>query len=158
PDVYQGTPTTMAALLAWVPKAAGFAALLRVLGFILPAGMTARDTIGTALSDQAPVLFWFLAVITMSWGNLLALLQDNLKRILAYSSVAHAGYMLIAVAAAPYLRQAPGGADGLVALLYYLVAYGIMTVGAFAVLVYVDSPERPVQTVDDLAGLSRSHP
>ena len=158
PDVYQGTPTVNAALLAWVPKAAGFVALLRVLGFVLPATVNPREAIGTGLSDQAPILFWFLAVITMTWGNLLALLQDNLKRLLAYSSVAHAGYMLIALATAPYLRQDPGGADGVEALLYYLVAYGVMTVGAFAVLAYLSTPERPVDTTDDLAGLSRSHP
>ncbi len=158
PDVYQGTPTVMAGLLAWVPKVAGFAALVRVLGFVLPQGVVARDSIGTGLSDQAPVLFWFLAALTMTWGNLLALLQDNLKRLFAYSSVAHAGYMLIALAAAPYLRQEPGGADGIEALFYYLIAYGAMTVGVFAVLAYLATPERRVETVDELAGLSRSHP
>ena len=66
----------------------------------------------------------------MFLGNLLALLQDNVKRLLAYSSVAHAGYMLIALAAAPYLRHDPNAADGVEALLYYLVSYGVMTIGA----------------------------
>jgi NADH-quinone oxidoreductase subunit N len=154
PDVFQGTPTINAALLAWAPKVVGFVALLRVLGFVLPATVAPPDAIGTGLSDQVPILFWFMALITMTWGNLLALLQDNLKRLLAYSSVAHAGYMLIALAAAPY--QDSG--DGVEALLYYLVAYGVMTVGAFAVLAYLTTPERPVDTTDDLAGLSRSHP
>jgi NADH-quinone oxidoreductase subunit N len=84
--------------------------------------------------------------------------QDNLKRLLAYSSVAHAGYMLITLATAPYLREGPAGPDGVEALLYYLAAYGAMTVGAFAVLAYLSTPERPVETTDDLAGLSRSHP
>jgi NADH-quinone oxidoreductase subunit N len=163
PDVYQGAPTVAAALLAWVPKVVGFVALLRVLGFVLPwdvqaAGAVQPRMIGIGLSEQVPILFWFLAVITMTWGNLLALLQDNLKRLFAYSSIAHAGYMLIALAAAPYLRQEPGGADGVEALLYYLVAYGVMTVGAFAAFAYLSTPERPVETVDDLAGLSRSHP
>ncbi len=155
PDVYQGAPTVGAALLAWVPKIAGFVALLRLLGYVLPVGVQPRDLVGTALSEQVPILFWLLAVITMTWGNLLALLQDNLKRLFAYSSVAHAGYMLITLATAPYLRQNAGGVE---ALLYYLVAYGVMTVGAFAVLAYVSTPERPVETTDDLAGLSRSHP
>lgn len=159
PDVFQGAPTVGAALLAWVPKVAGFVALVRVLGFVLPPTVAARGgAIGAGLSDQAPILFWFLAVVTMTWGNLLALLQDNLKRLLAYSSVAHAGYMLITLATAPYLRQDPGGVDGIEALLYYLVAYGVMTVGAFAVLAYLSTAERPVETIDDLAGLSRSHP
>jgi NADH-quinone oxidoreductase subunit N len=163
PDVYEGTPTVVAALLAYVPKVAGFVALLRVLGFVLPAGSEPQLLIGMGLSDQVPILLWFLAAVTMFVGNVLGLLQDNLKRLLAYSSVAHAGYMLIALAVAPYLRWAAGGAaasgpDGLEALLFYLVAYGLMTVGAFGVIAYLSTPERPVETVDDLAGLSRSHP
>jgi NADH-quinone oxidoreductase subunit N len=161
PDVYEGTATPMAALLAFVPKVAGFAALLRLLGFVLPAdplGGAGLRAAATALSDQGPVLLWFLAALTMTIGNVLALLQDNLKRLLAYSSVAHAGYMLIALAAAPFLQaETYTGPDGIAALLYYLVAYGAMTIGAFAVIAYLDSPERPVETVDDLSGLSRSH-
>jgi NADH-quinone oxidoreductase subunit N len=103
------------------------------------------------------MLLYFLAVATMTLGNLLALLQDNLKRILAYSSVAHAGYMLIGLSAAPDLlaQQVVGGID---AVLFYLVAYGAMTIGAFAVIEYVSTPSRPVETVDDLAGLSQSNP
>src|SRR5262249_43562369 len=96
----------------------------------------------------------------MFLGNLFALLQDNVKRLLAYSSVAHAGYMLIALAVAPFLRleTAADGPDGVEALLFYLVAYGAMTVGAFAVVSYLSTPQRPVETVDDLAGLSGTHP
>src|SRR6202040_1568287 len=157
--VYQGAPTVGAALLAFLPKVAGFVALLRVLGFVMPEGVPARGgLIGMGLSDQVPVLFWFLAVITMFLGNILALWQDNIKRLLAYSSVAHAGYMMIALASAPYLAGISNGPDGVEALLYYLVAYGVMTIGAFAVISYLSSPERPLENVDDLAGLSRSHP
>jgi NADH-quinone oxidoreductase subunit N len=94
----------------------------------------------------------------MTLGNVLALLQDNLKRLLAYSSVAHAGYMLIGLAAAPYLAQREATAGGVDAVLFYVVAYGAMTVGAFAVVSYLSTPARPVEEVDDLAGLSRSHP
>src|SRR5438445_531940 len=102
----------------------------------------------------------------MTLGNLLGLLQDNLKRLLAYSSVAHAGYMLIGLAVAPQLHQGGGIAGvhreeiagGVDAVLFYLVAYGAMTIGAFAVLSYLSTPRRPVENVDDLAGLSRSHP
>ena len=158
PDVYQGTSTVVAALLALIPKIAGFAALLRLLGFILPADVVAGDQpLGTMLSPEVPILLWFLAAVTMFLGNLFALQQDNLKRLLAYSSVAHAGYMLVALASAPYLA---GGSstNGLEALLFYLVAYGAMTVGAFAVIAYLHTPETPVENVDDLAGLSRSHP
>jgi NADH-quinone oxidoreductase subunit N len=158
PDVYQGTSTSGAALLAYIPKIAGFAALLRVLGFVIPDGVVVvrGRLLGMALSDQVPILLWFLAVVSMSLGNLLALLQDNLKRLLAYSSVAHAGYMLVALASAPYLAGQNNG--GVIALLYYLIAYGAMTVGLFAVIVMLHTPERPIETVDDLAGLSRSHP
>jgi NADH-quinone oxidoreductase subunit N len=163
PDVYQGTTTGAAAFLAFVPKVAGFAALLRVLGFV-PAALAAgtgdapRD-VGLALGEQVPWLFWIMAAVTMSLGNLLALLQNNVKRILAYSSVAHAGYMLIGLAAAPRLGDAAGGSvGGVEAVLFYLVAYGAMTVGAFAVLHYLSTPERPVETVDDLAGVARSRP
>ena len=159
PDVYQGTATPAAALLAFVPKVAGFIALLRVLGFI---GIDPR-TSGLTLGSETPVFLWILAAFTMSLGNVLALLQTNLKRLLAYSSVAHAGYMLVALAAASHLPASDkmaglGGLGGVPAVLFYLIAYGGMTVGAFAVLAYLSTPERPVENEDDLAGLSRSHP
>jgi NADH-quinone oxidoreductase subunit N len=157
PDVFQGTSTSGAALLAYIPKIAGFAALLRVLGFVIPAGVEHHRPAGLALSEQVPVLFWFLALLSMTLGNFLGLLQDNLKRLLAYSSVAHAGYMLVALASAPYLAG-PGSNAGISALLFYLVAYGAMTVGVFVVVAMLHRPERPVETVDDLAGLSTSHP
>jgi NADH-quinone oxidoreductase subunit N len=174
PDVYQGAPTSGAALLAFVPKAAGFVALLRVLGFVMPAAVLEPDVaqgqlwLGRAVSAQAPILLWILAAVSMFMGNLLALLQNNLKRLLAYSSVAHAGYMLIGLAVAPYLisdayfapAREPSAAltGGVETTLFYLAAYGAMTVGAFAVLAYLSTPQRPVETMDDLAGLGRSHP
>jgi NADH-quinone oxidoreductase subunit N len=157
PDVYQGTATPAAALLAFVPKVAGFVALLRVLGFV---GIDPAVS-GMTCGRETPVFLWILAAFTMSLGNVLALLQTNLKRLLAYSSVAHAGYMLVGLAAAHYVNTsegATGGIGGVPAVLFYLVAYGSMTVGAFAVLAYLSTPERPVENEDDLAGLSRSHP
>jgi NADH-quinone oxidoreductase subunit N len=168
PDVYQGTTPAAAALLAFVPKVAGFTALVRVLGFVLPgfvlpqAGpgvIESHPTATSPLGDQVPFLFWIVAAVTMTLGNVLALLQDNLKRLLAYSSVAHAGYMLIGLAVAPRLTTdsaAPLG--GVEAILFYLVAYGAMTIGAFAILSALSTPGRPVETVDDVAGLGRSHP
>jgi NADH-quinone oxidoreductase subunit N len=156
PDVYQGAPTGAAAFLAFLPKVAGFAALLRVLGLV-----SAGQTPGAPLGEQVPILFWILAAVTMTLGNVLALLQTNLKRLLAYSSVAHAGYMLIGIAVAyppgspTRAGTIPGGVD---AVVFYLVAYAAMTLGAFAVLEYLSTPARPVETEDDLAGLSGSHP
>src|SRR5262249_25333941 len=125
PDVYQGTSPGAAALLALVPKVAGFVALLRVLGFVVPDGVAAAVP-GMALSQQVPVLLWFLAVITMTVGNVLGLLQDNLRRLMAYSSVANAGYLLVALASAPYLHGGDATSGGVTALLYYLVAYAAM--------------------------------
>jgi NADH-quinone oxidoreductase subunit N len=165
PDVYQGAPTAVAALLAFVPKVAGFAALFRVLGFVIPREVLAGqpELVGRVLGNQVPILFWILAAVSMFIGNLLGLLQTNIKRLLAYSSVAHAGYMLIGLAVAPYLAAdiRSGSAavtGGVESVLFYLVAYGAMTLGAFAVLAYLSTPQRPVETLDDLAGVSRSHP
>jgi NADH-quinone oxidoreductase subunit N len=163
PDVYQGTSTGNAALLAFIPKVAGFAALARVLGF-LPytyEGQTLAEggAGGLMLGEQVPVLLWIVSAVTMTLGNILAILQDNIKRLLAYSSIAHAGYMLIGLAVAPRLVTASSfGIGGVEAVLFYLVAYGGMTVGVFAVLSYLSTRERTVETVDDLAGLARSHP
>jgi NADH-quinone oxidoreductase subunit N len=160
PDVYQGTTTGLAALLAFLPKMAGFAGLIRVLGFVPSALAGAESGPGSVvLADHLPVLLWIIAAVTMSLGNLLALLQDNVKRLLAYSSVAHAGYMLIGLTVAPWLANAPGGkVGGVEAVLFYLVAYGAMTVGAFAILHHLNVTERPIETVDDLAGVGRSNP
>ena len=91
-----------------------------------------------------------VAAGSMTVGNVLALLQNNLKRMLAYSGVAHAGYLAMGLAA--------GTGTGVEALLFYLVAYGLMTVGAFAVLAAVDTDARPVETIDDLAGLAQDRP
>jgi NADH-quinone oxidoreductase subunit N len=156
PDVYQGTANVTAALLAYVPKVAGVVALLRILGYVWPSEHGA-PLIGTALSDQVPLVFWILAVMTMFIGNLLALRQEHVRRIMAYSSVANAGYILVALSSAPYLRS-ESGPNGVESALYYLVAYGAMTVGVFAILAYLDSDERRIDTLDDLAGLSKEHP
>ncbi|MFN4261368.1 MAG: NADH-quinone oxidoreductase subunit N [Gemmataceae bacterium] len=158
PDVYQGAATPAVAFLAFVPKAAGVVALIRVLGFLWSDGGGAVAHV--ALGQQIPILLWVLAAMTMTLGNVLALLQDNLKRLLAYSSVAHAGYMLVGLAVAPDLLLRTGATQmtGVEAVVFYLAAYGAMTIGVFAVIDYLDQPERPVRNVDDLAGLSGSYP
>jgi NADH-quinone oxidoreductase subunit N len=155
PDVYQGASTPAVALLAFIPKVAGFVALVRVLGIVW-AG-TAEPHL--AFGERMPGPLCFLAAATMSWGNVMALLQSNIKRLLAYSSMAHSGYMLIGLAAAHYI-QASGSElpAGVQAVLFYLAAYGAMTIGAFGILAYLSTPERPVEMEDDLSGLSRSHP
>jgi NADH-quinone oxidoreductase subunit N len=160
PDVYQGVANVNAALLAFIPKIAGLVALLRILGFVLPEiNIAPARTIGVGLEAQhTPLLLWILSAITMSIGNLLALRQEHVRRILAYSSIAHAGYMLVALSAAPYLRRVPDCPDGVEAVLYYLVAYGVTTIGAFAILAHLDSENRRIDTLDDIAGLSTEHP
>ena len=162
PDVYQGSPTVIAALLAWVPKGIGFVAILRTLTAVLP-----TDSPDLNLTRQAVVLSWIIAAVTMTLGNTVALAQTNLKRLFAYSSIAHAGYLMIGVTVA--FRNgdiatrvlAPGVTPselGSEAVLFYLVSYALMTLGAFAVIIGLSTPERPVETVDDLAGLAKTHP
>jgi NADH-quinone oxidoreductase subunit N len=156
PDVYEGGPAGVVAQLAFLPKVAGFVALARVLGLV---GADVRSLPFDA-NTQLPLLLWLVALLTMTLGNALALVQDNVRRMLAYSSVAHGGYMLMGVVIAGSLPDAKARPDvgGIDALFVYLVAYGLMTVGAFAVILFLSTPERPVESIDDLAGLGRSHP
>jgi len=145
PDVYQGSPTAATAYFATVVKAAAFAALLRVLFVALPemrVGIEGFEGAGW-LS-----LMKVVAVLTMTTANLVALVQTNVKRILAYSSIAHAGYLVIGL-----LTEA----DGAAAILFYLAAYSFMTTGAFALVAYFERDDRGA-SLDDYAGLGRRHP
>jgi NADH-quinone oxidoreductase subunit N len=155
PDVYQGTTPMLAGLLAFAPKAAGFIALLRV------ATLTVSLDVVHKAFDHGAWLAILIAMITMTGGNVLALLQDNVRRLLAYSSIAHAGYLMIAVAVGfwdGFLAFSGAPFAGNQAVLFYLVAYGLATIGAFGVLVYLSRTARPVDYVDDLAGLGWTHP
>ena len=156
PDVYEGGPTGVVAQIAFWPKVAGLAALIRLLGLVSPDPLHAPFGPAT----QVPLLLWILAVLTMTFGNVLALLQDNVRRMLAYSGVAHGGYLLIGIVSASALSDAKTAPSvgGVEAILVYLAAYGAMTVGAFAVLQYLSAPEQPVESIDDLAGLGTSKP
>jgi NADH-quinone oxidoreductase subunit N len=98
-----------------------------------------------------------MAALTMTVGNVLALLQKNVKRLLAYSSIAHTGYMLIALLVGPVAGEGPMK-DGVAALLFYVAVYGAMNLGAFAVLAAFKTGERPVETLDDLSGLASRAP
>jgi NADH-quinone oxidoreductase subunit N len=152
PDVYQGTHPVCAALLAVVPKLAGFTALFLILTTTL--GVGAADFWHPLVRQAMTALCWLLALVSMTIGNLLALLQNDLKRLLAYSGVAHAGYLLVGVGAG--LAEPQSG--GLEAVFFYLLIYAAMTLGAFAVIGYVARGPRPVETVEDLSGLWRSSP
>jgi NADH-quinone oxidoreductase subunit N len=154
PDVYQGSPTVIAALLSWIPKAVGFFAILRTITAVVAAGGESSP-----LGHRAVLLAWLIAVATMTLGNTVALAQENLKRLLAYSSIAHAGYLMIGVAVAFHNGAKSGGVYfGAEGILFYLTAYAMMTLGAFGVIILLSTPERPVETVDDFAGLARTHP
>jgi NADH-quinone oxidoreductase subunit N len=139
PDVYQGAPTSVTALIATGSKAAGFAALLRLL----------LSAVKGAQPDMNG-LMWGLAVVTMTLGNVAAIAQSNLKRMLAYSSVAHVGYMMVGIVA--------GGAAGAGAILYYLFAYTFTTIGTFGVLTLCERAGEESVEMDDYAGLGRRHP
>ncbi len=147
PDIYEGAPTPVAALLAVGSKGAAFAVLTRF--FILGLGL--RDFAEPVLDWR--VLLAIIAVATMFVGNLLALLQTNLKRLLGYSSVAHAGYMLAAVAC-NYCDARGAQTPGVEALLVYLAAYLFMTTGAFAVVVWYQRSSGS-ERIADYAGLAR---
>jgi NADH-quinone oxidoreductase subunit N len=149
PDVYQGTTAPNAAILAVIPKIAGVVALVRIVSLAMP-----------GVEHVAWRLALIVAVATMTLGNTLALWQDNLRRLLAYSSIAHGGYLLIGLAAA-FAAGSPQrglGTDGSHAALLYLAVYSLATIGAFAVLDYLGTPERPLNGVDELAGLGRTQP
>jgi NADH-quinone oxidoreductase subunit N len=150
PDVFQGAPISAAAMLAYVPKLAGFVALYRVLGFSVAAGDA-----GWTLAGVSVPLLWWLAVLTMFVGNLLALLQTDIRRLLAYSSVSHAGYMLVGFVVGANPVSSPNGIE---ALFFYIAVYGVMTLGAFAALAALRQGEKRVGSFDDLAGLSRVRP
>ena len=139
PDAYEGAPTTATAFMSAGAKAAGFAGLLRVLYIALP-GVT---------PDWTQVLT-VLCMLTMTVGNVVAILQSNLKRMLAYSSIAHAGYVLLGLIA--------GGTAGASAMLYYLAVYSIMNLGAFGVVSLLGRGADERVRVQDLAGAGFKHP
>ncbi len=136
PDVYEGAPAPVVGLMSTGPKAAAFAVLLRIM-----------------FEANAPGRFWLIwvsAVLSMTLGNVGALVQDNVKRLLAYSSIAHAGYLLVAFAAQPEI--------GTAAAMFYAASYAAMNVGAFAVVSHIASYGEKYVTLEDYAGLGRRSP
>jgi NADH-quinone oxidoreductase subunit N len=136
PDVYEGSPAPVVALMSTAPKAAAFAVLLRVL-----------------FATGAPGWFWMVwisAALSMTLGNIGALVQQNIKRLLAYSSIAHAGYLLVAFAAAKQV--------GISAAIFYAASYAAMNVGAFAVVSHFAAGGEKYVTLDDYSGLGRRSP
>lgn len=139
PDVYQGAPAPVTAFMSAGPKAAAFAVLLRVY-----------STAFADVSESWVPIIWISALMTMIVGNFAALAQSNIKRMLAYSSIAHAGYVMVAVAAHSEI--------GTAAAMFYLAAYAFMNVGAFAVVTYFARQGERYVRIDDLAGFAKLQP
>jgi len=148
PDVYEGAPTPVTALFSAGPKAAAFALLLRIFATV------------PAATHFWFWAFWILAVLTMFAGNLGALVQTNIKRLLAYSSIAHAGYILVAFAAVT--SMAKGGsaeaAAAYAAVLFYLLSYALVKLGAFTIVSQLGGTGEKNLSLDDYAGLSQRQP
>jgi len=139
PDVYEGSPTTVTAFMAVGTKAASFAAFLRVFFYTLE-----------PLKGQWVPVLWLLAAVTIIFGNTVAIYQKNIKRMLAYSAIAHAGYILVAMVA--------GNDLGSSSILYYLLVYSLMNLGAFGVVIIVEKKEEENLTISDYRGLAYKHP
>ncbi len=139
PDVYEGAPTSVTVFMATGVKAAAFGAFLRVF-------YTAFYPVITEWSS----VLWFMAVLTMCVGNITALVQDNMKRLLAYSSIAHAGYILVAFVTGDRLLSS--------SVLYYLLAYTFMNLGAFSVVILLGRKGEEHEDIDSYAGLAGRHP
>lgn len=143
PDVYQGAPTSVTAFMAVASKAASFGAFLRV--FI--------EGLGGLKADWSAI-FLLLCIATLLIGNIVALVQTNVKRMLAYSSIAHAGYALIGVVAAGRME----GSSGIASVLLYLALYTFMTFGAFAIVAMLRKGSIEGEEIEDFTGLSKRHP
>ncbi len=139
PDVYEGAPTSITAFMSVGPKAAGFAVLGRVLFDAFP-----------AMQGQWASILIPMAVLTMAAGSIIALAQTNIKRMLAYSSIAHAGYMLLGIIA--------GTHEGLTSMVNYLMIYLFMNIGAFAIVIMLRREGFQGEDLEDYMGLSKSHP
>lgn len=144
PDVYQGAPTPITAFMATAVKTVSFAAFIRVLA--------TKTLVG---SESLFLVLQWLAVLTMTVGNVAALLQTNFKRTLAYSSISHSGYILVGAITAGISDNSAFGASGVV---FYLLAYTLMTLGAFAVVSLIEKNENSSVQTEDLAGFAKRQP
>jgi NADH-quinone oxidoreductase subunit N len=147
PDVYQGAPTAMTLLIGAAPKFAAFAIVIRLL---------VSGLIGVAADWQQMLII--LAVLSLAVGNLIALMQTNVKRMLAYSTIAHMGFMLMGIASGLEGSENVGAVDAYAASLFYVVTYVITTLGSFGVLMLASSRGFECESLDDLKGLSQRHP
>jgi NADH-quinone oxidoreductase subunit N len=161
PDVYEGAPTPVTAFMAAGPKAAGFAAFMRVFLFAFPlVAATAQSGPATGAQLHSAWLdsLWLLAILTMSVGNVVALVQTNVKRMLAYSSIAHAGYALVGFVAAGAAPDPARRDDAVAAVVFYLLVYAVMNLGAFAVVTLIARSGDRRTDVEDYRGIGFQSP
>jgi NADH-quinone oxidoreductase subunit N len=144
PDVYQGSPSPVSAFMSVGAKAAGFAALVRVFSMIFP-----------SLAAELTLVLWGLSALTMLVGNVVAIAQTNLKRMLAYSSIAHAGYLLMAFV--PF-GNTTARANSIASVLFYLMVYAVASMGAWSVLISMEGEKSKGNEINDLAGLGKRSP
>jgi len=157
PDAYEGAPTTVTGFMAVAVKTAAFGALIRLAVVTFPASNPAIPHGFFGDLGFAGWALWVLSAASMIFGNWFAISQRNVKRMLAYSSIAHSGYILMGLAAAGGGHGIAGG-EVYAAILYYLLSYTLMTSGAFAMLVYASSGGKDVESIDDLRGLAWKKP
>ncbi|HEX7723304.1 MAG TPA: NADH-quinone oxidoreductase subunit N, partial [Pyrinomonadaceae bacterium] len=157
PDVYEGAPTPVTAFMAAGPKAAGFASFMRVFVFGFPIATAVLSAGGYAHKAWVGTLA-IMAVLTMTVGNVVAIAQNNVKRMLAYSSIAHAGYALVGFVAAGAATTAEERSAALSAVAFYLLAYAIMNMGAFAVVTLIARRGDQQTAVDDYNGIGFASP
>lgn len=157
PDVYEGAPTPVTAFMAAGPKAAGFASFLRVFVFGLPFVVSASSASGNLHSVWVNTLA-VMAVLTMTVGNVVAILQNNVKRMLAYSSIAHAGYALVGFVAAGAASDPAQRNSALSAVMFYLLTYAVMNIGAFAVVQLIARRGDRRTSIEDYSGIGFESP
>jgi NADH-quinone oxidoreductase subunit N len=160
PDVYEGAPTPVTAFMAAGPKSAGFAAFMRVflLAFPFVAAAGTAKSAGAQLHEAWLAALWLLAVLTMSVGNVVALVQTNVKRMLAYSSIAHAGYALVGFVAAGTATSDAQRQDAVAAVVFYMLSYAVMNLGAFAVVTLIARSGDRRTEIEDYRGIGFQSP
>jgi len=159
PDVYEGAPTPVTAFMAAGPKAAGFASFLRVFLFAFPFVVaTANNSVGGRIHAAWLSALIVIAILTMTIGNVVAIAQNNVKRMLAYSSIAHAGYALVGFIAAGAARDIAQRNAAIAAVIFYLLTYAVMNLGAFAVVQVIARAGDRRTEVEDYNGIGFQSP
>ena len=158
PDVYEGAPTPVTAFMAAGPKAAGFASFIRVFVFGLPFVVSASSAARGNLHEVWVTTLMVMAILTMTLGNVVAIVQNNVKRLLAYSSIAHAGYALVGFVAAGAATDPAQRNTAVTAVMFYLLTYAVMNIGAFAVVQVIARSGDRRTSIEDYRGIGFESP